>query len=83
MNGICDLAAARVIVNSRTGSVVVGPRVRVTPAAVAHGSLSVTITERADVSQPVVHLERQGVARLRSVEHRMPDPVLDAIEQVP
>jgi flagellar P-ring protein FlgI len=32
--------------------VVIGSRVRVTPAAVAHGSLSVTITERNDVSQP-------------------------------
>jgi len=45
-------APARVIVNSRTGSVVIGSHVRVTPAAVAHGSLSVTITERVDVSQP-------------------------------
>ena len=45
-------AAAKVIINSRTGSVVVGSRVRVTPAAVAHGSLSVTIVERQDVSQP-------------------------------
>ena len=45
-------APARVIVNSRTGTVVIGAQVRVTPAAVAHGSLSVTITERIDVSQP-------------------------------
>ena len=45
-------APARVIVNSRTGTVVIGSAVKVTPAAVAHGSLSVTITERADVSQP-------------------------------
>jgi flagellar P-ring protein precursor FlgI len=45
-------APARVIINSRTGTVVIGSRVRVTPAAVAHGSLSVTITERQDVSQP-------------------------------
>ncbi|HEY4369385.1 MAG TPA: flagellar basal body P-ring protein FlgI [Steroidobacteraceae bacterium] len=45
-------APARVIVNSRTGTVVIGSAVRVKPAAVAHGSLSVTITERADVSQP-------------------------------
>jgi flagellar P-ring protein precursor FlgI len=43
---------ARVIVNSRTGTVVIGANVRVLPAAVAHGSLSVTITERAQVSQP-------------------------------
>jgi flagellar P-ring protein FlgI len=45
-------APARVIVNSRTGTVVIGSHVRVLPAAVAHGSLSVTITERIDVSQP-------------------------------
>src|ERR1700722_1813202 len=45
-------APARVIVNSRTGTVVISSHVRVMPAAVAHGSLSVTITERQDVSQP-------------------------------
>jgi flagellar P-ring protein FlgI len=45
-------APARVIVNSRTGTVVIGSHVRVSEAAVAHGSLSVTITERQDVSQP-------------------------------
>ncbi|MCS6948443.1 MAG: flagellar basal body P-ring protein FlgI [Steroidobacteraceae bacterium] len=45
-------APARVIVNSRTGTVVIGNRVRVMPAAVSHGALAVTITERLDVSQP-------------------------------
>lgn len=45
-------APARVIINSRTGTVVIGSAVRVKAAAVAHGSLSVTITERNDVSQP-------------------------------
>jgi flagellar P-ring protein precursor FlgI len=45
-------APARVIVNSRTGTVVISSEVRVMAAAVAHGSLSVTITERNDVSQP-------------------------------
>jgi flagellar P-ring protein precursor FlgI len=45
-------APARVIINSRTGTVVIGSHVRVSEAAVAHGSLSVTITERQDVSQP-------------------------------
>jgi flagellar P-ring protein precursor FlgI len=45
-------APARVIVNSRTGTVVIGSHVRVQPAAVSHGSLTVTITERAQVSQP-------------------------------
>ena len=45
-------APARVIINSRTGTVVIGSRVRVMPAAVTHGSLTVSITERSDVSQP-------------------------------
>jgi len=45
-------AAARVIINSRTGTVVIGNHVRVSPAAVAHGSLVVRITETDLVSQP-------------------------------
>ncbi|RRQ20938.1 flagellar basal body P-ring protein FlgI [Thiohalobacter thiocyanaticus] len=45
-------APARVIVNSRTGTVVIGQHVRVMPAAVAHGNLTVTITEDPQVSQP-------------------------------
>jgi flagellar P-ring protein FlgI len=45
-------APARVIINSRTGTVVISSHVRVMSAAVAHGSLTVTITERNDVSQP-------------------------------
>ena len=45
-------AAARVVVNSRTGTVVIGSNVRVMPAAVTHGSLSVTISSNPVVSQP-------------------------------
>jgi len=45
-------AAARVIINSRTGTVVIGAHVQVRPAAVSHGSLSVTISEKPKVSQP-------------------------------
>lgn len=45
-------APARVIVNSRTGTVVIGDGVRVSAAAVAHGSLVVRITETDAVSQP-------------------------------
>ena len=45
-------SAARVIVNSRTGTVVIGRNVRVSAAAVAHGSLTVTIKERPAASQP-------------------------------
>lgn len=45
-------APARVVVNSRTGTVVVDGNVTVLPAAVSHGSLTVTIVESFDVSQP-------------------------------
>lgn len=45
-------AAARVIVNSRTGTVVIGRNVRIEPAAVSHGNLVVTISENPQVSQP-------------------------------
>ncbi|GAB3748288.1 flagellar basal body P-ring protein FlgI [Lysobacter olei] len=45
-------AAAKVIVNSRTGTVVMGGQVSVLPAAVAHGSLTVSIVEATQVSQP-------------------------------
>ena len=51
-------APARVIVNSRTGTVVISSHVRVTPAAVSHGSLVVSITEDFDVSQPGPFAER-------------------------
>jgi flagellar P-ring protein FlgI len=59
-------APARVIVNSRTGTVVIGSAVRVKPAAVAHGSLSVTITERTDVSQPNALAQGETVVTPRS-----------------
>jgi flagellar P-ring protein precursor FlgI len=45
-------APARVIVNSRTGTVVIGSKVGVTAAAVTHGSLTVTISNDPIVSQP-------------------------------
>ena len=45
-------APARVIINSRTGTVVISSNVTVSPAAVSHGSLSVTIKEDKKVSQP-------------------------------
>lgn len=43
---------ARVVINSRTGTIVVGQHVRVSPAAVTHGSLTVTIAETPEISQP-------------------------------
>lgn len=45
-------APARIVVNSRTGTVVISSEVRVSPAAVSHGNLTVTISEDQQVSQP-------------------------------
>lgn len=47
-----DDAPAKVIVNSRTGTVIINSKVKVQPAAVSHGSLTVTISEDPQVSQP-------------------------------
>ena len=44
--------AAKVIVNARTGSVVMNQNVEVDNCAVAHGNLAVTITSETQVSQP-------------------------------
>ncbi|HTF84648.1 MAG TPA: flagellar basal body P-ring protein FlgI, partial [Cellvibrio sp.] len=44
--------AAKVIINSRTGTIVVGQNVRVSPVAVTHGSLTVSVSESLTVSQP-------------------------------
>ncbi len=43
---------ARVVVDERTGAVVLGGDVRLSPAAIAYGGLSVAISESAEVSQP-------------------------------
>src|SRR4030095_6657297 len=45
-------APARVVINERTGTVVIGSAVRIGRAAVAHGNLSVRISTHYDVSQP-------------------------------
>ena len=45
-------APARVIVNSRTGTVVINGAVRISPAAVTHGKLTVKIDEKPRVIQP-------------------------------
>lgn len=45
-------STARVVINERTGTVVVGGDVRIAAAAVAHGNLSVKISTKYEVSQP-------------------------------
>jgi len=53
---------ARVVINSRTGTVVISRNVRVTAAAVSHGTISVAITATNDVSQPGAFSQGQTTA---------------------
>ena len=47
-----DTPSAKVIVNSRTGTIVIGSEVRLLPAAITHGGITVTINETENVNQP-------------------------------
>lgn len=89
-------APARVIINSRTGTVVIGRHVRVMPAAVAHGSLTVTITNRQDVSQPAplsqgqtvvvpatdINVEEKGSRMFKFNPGVSLDEIVEAVNQV-
>lgn len=45
---------ARVVVNERTGTVVAGASVRISPVAISYGDLKISVTSETNVSQPVV-----------------------------
>ena len=49
---VVETAIAKVIVNERTGTVVIGSDVKLSPVAVSHGSLSVEVATETEVSQP-------------------------------
>ncbi len=44
---------AKVILNEKTGTIVMGEQVRISTVAIAHGSLNIQIKERTNVSQPL------------------------------
>ncbi|MEC7546157.1 MAG: flagellar basal body P-ring protein FlgI [Pseudomonadota bacterium] len=52
---------AKIIINSRTGTIVMGKKVQIEPVAVTHGSLTVTITEDFEVAQPNALAEGETV----------------------
>ena len=54
--------SAKVVVNARTGTIVIGGDVRVTPAAVTHGSLTVRVDENSNVTQTNNLAVANGVA---------------------
>lgn len=60
-------APARVVINSRTGTIVIGQDVRLLPAAITHGGLTVTIAENQQVSQPNALADGETVVTTRSI----------------
>lgn len=44
---------AKVIINERTGTIVLGEKVRISTVAIAHGNLNIQIKEKLSVSQPL------------------------------
>jgi flagellar P-ring protein precursor FlgI len=55
-------AVAKVVINERTGTVVMGSTVKVSTVAIAHGNLNIQIKESANVSQPLPFSQGQTVA---------------------
>lgn len=49
---------AKVIINERTGTIVMGEHVKISPVAVAHGGLTVQISEQPAVVQPAPFSEK-------------------------
>lgn len=58
--------SAKVIVNARTGTVVINSAVRVSPAAVTHGKLTVRIDESQHISQPLPFSQGQTALERKS-----------------
>lgn len=73
---------AQVIINSRTGTVVIGGNVRVTPAAVTHGSLTVRVNERLNVDQGATVVTNDDQTIIAPGEPVVtPESTIDATEE--
>ena len=59
--GVVPDSVSKVVVNERTGTVVVGENVRISTVAIAQGNLSIQIKESKDVSQPLPFSQGQTV----------------------
>ena len=59
-----DRPRAKVVVNARTGTIVIGGDVRVSPAAVTHGTLTVRVQEDFEVTQTQTAAIADGVAAI-------------------
>ncbi len=59
--GVAPDTVSKVVVNERTGTVVIGENVRISTVAIAHGNLSISIKDDAKVSQPMPFSQGQTV----------------------
>ena len=62
------------IVNARTGTVVISRNVRVTPSAVSHGTISVAITATNEISQPGAPLTQGQTAAVQNAQVAVTEP---------
>ena len=78
-----DRPSAKVVVNARTGTIVIGGDVRVLPAAVTHGSLTVRVKENKEVAQTQALAVADGVAATVPGEAVVtPDTTIEAEEEL-
>ena len=78
-----DRPSAKVVVNARTGTIVIGGDVRVLPAAVTHGSLTVRVKENKEVTQTQALAVADGVAATVPGEAVVtPDTTIEAEEEL-
>lgn len=75
--------AAKVIVNARSGTIVIGGDVRVTPAVVTHGSLTVKVKEDKEVvkGDPTVTTTAAGATVVPGGETTVDNTTLDVEEE--
>ena len=78
-----DRPRAKVVVNARTGTIVIGGDVRVSPAAVTHGSLTVRVEEDVNVTQTQTAAVADGVAAIADgAAIANPDTQITATEEL-
>jgi len=78
-----DRPRAKVVVNARTGTIVIGGDVRVSAAAVTHGSLTVRVKEDVSVTQTQTMAVADGVAATAPGEAiATPDTTITAEEEL-
>lgn len=78
-----DRPRAKVVVNARTGTIVIGGDVRVSAAAVTHGSLTVRVKEDVNVTQAQAMAVADGVAAtVPGAAVQTPDTTITAEEEI-